>query len=142
MVEKPDYQKLEPDAFHDAIKRCHDSICSPSILKFEELLLIMTNHFLKNSLLITQFTKKNLRRNIEKCFRDELKFISFRGTLFLCPFFMSVEQVTKCLCLLNRAILNQKNLRSSQSWMSFKHACSELKEKMKSAAEVLDSDIL
>ena len=49
VVEKSDYQKLELEAFHEVIKRCHDIICSPSILIFEELLLIMKNHFLKNS---------------------------------------------------------------------------------------------
>ena len=71
---------------------------SPSIFKFEELLLIMKNHFLKNSLSTSQSTKENLRRNIEKCFRDELKFINVTGTLFLHPFAMSVQQVTMLFC--------------------------------------------
>ena len=61
VFEKSDYQKLELEALHKVIKRCHDIICSPNILKFEELLLIMKNHFLKNSLSINQSTKKNLR---------------------------------------------------------------------------------
>ena len=64
---------------------CHDIICSPSILIFEKLLLIIKNHFLKNSLSISQSTKKNLKRNIEKCFGDGLKFISVRGIFaFIC----------------------------------------------------------
>ena len=93
MVEKSDYQKFEVKAFHEVIKRCHDIICSLGTLKVEELLLIMKNHFLKNSLSISQSTKKNLRRNIEKCFRDELKFINVRGALFLHPSVISVEEV-------------------------------------------------
>ena len=139
VVEKSDYQKLELEAFHKVIKGCRDIICTPNILKFEELLLIMKNYFLKNRLSISQSTKNNLRRNIEKCFGDQLEFISVRGTLFLHPSVMSVEQVimtmqqkqqeqlekklsvrkTKCLGLLNRAILNQKNLRLRPSRMSF-----------------------
>ena len=90
--------KLELEALHEVIKCCHNTICSPSILKFEELLLIMKNHFLKNSLSISQSTKKNLSRNIEKCFGDELKFINVRGTLFLHPSVMSVEQVIILFC--------------------------------------------
>ena len=50
VVEKSDYRKLKLEAFHEFIKRCHDIICSPSILKFEELLLIIKNHFLENNL--------------------------------------------------------------------------------------------
>ena len=92
VVEKPDYQKLELEAFHEVIKSCHDIVCSPSILKFEQLLLIMKNHFLKNNLSISQFTKKNLRKNIGKRFGDELKFINVRETLFLHPSVMSVEK--------------------------------------------------
>ena len=58
----------------------------------------MKNHFLKNSLSISQSTKKNLRRNIEKCFGYELKFINVRGTLFLHRFVMSVEKVIMQFC--------------------------------------------
>ena len=94
----------------------------------------------RRSLPISQSTKKSLRRNIEKCFRGELKFVIVRGTLFLHPSVMSVVQVimlfcepekndnvakqqrqlekklsvskTKCLGFLDQVILNQKNLRS------------------------------
>ena len=94
VVEKSEYQKLVLEAFLEVIiKGCHDITCSPKILKFLELFLIMKNHFLKNSLPISQSTKKNLRRNIEKCLGDELKVINVRGTLFLHTFVMSVEQV-------------------------------------------------
>ena len=52
----------------------------------------------KNSLSISQSTKKNLRRNIETCFEDQLKFTNVRGALFVHPSVMSFEQVIILFC--------------------------------------------
>ena len=57
----------------------------------------MTEHIRKNDLTITQSTKKNLRRNLEKSFEDNLKFLSVNKSLFVYPSAMKVEQIIKDL---------------------------------------------
>ena len=177
LVEKSDYQKLELETFHEVIKRCHDIICSPSIVKFEELLLIMKNLFLKKKrkkkkqfMNISQSTKKSLSRSIGKCFGNGLKFISVRRTLFLHPSVMSGEQVIiqfyepkKDDYVAKAAAAIRKEVKCSKDEMPWLPQPSDfdpeifkmpsklnefltclltIKEEMKSAAKVLDSDIL
>ena len=57
----------------------------------------MAEHLRKNNLAITQSTKKNLRRNLEKSFQNNLKFISINGSLFIYPCTMTVEQTIRDL---------------------------------------------
>ena len=63
-----EYKNVELEAFHLVITICHKSIMHPTILKFQDLIAIMEEHLQKNYLMITNSTKKNLRRNIEKSF--------------------------------------------------------------------------
>ena len=63
-----EYSNVELEAFHLFITDCHKSIMHPTILKFQDLIAIMEEHLQKNYLMITNSTKKNLRRNIEKSF--------------------------------------------------------------------------
>ena len=106
----------------------------------------MEEHLQKNNLMITNSTKKNLRRNIEKSFKKILKFITFDRKLFIYLENMTVEMVIldllkektelsniskiagcirkeikemKCPGLHNQVILSQKNLKCLRSWDNF-----------------------
>ena len=67
------------------------------VLSFQEVLAIMREQFLKNDFSLTPSTKKILRRNLEKCFGDKLKFISIKNRSFLYSFEIDVEKVIKDL---------------------------------------------
>ena len=86
-----EYKNVELEAFHLVITICHKSIMHPTILKFQDLIAIMEEHLQKNYLMITNSTKKNLRRNIEKSFKKKLEFITFDRKLFIYPETMTVE---------------------------------------------------
>ena len=53
----------------------------------------MEEHLQKKNLMITNSTKKNLRRNIEKSFKKFLEFITFDRKLFIYLENMTVEMV-------------------------------------------------
>ena len=141
-----EYGKVELEAFHLVITDCHKSIMHPTILNFQDLIAIMEEHLQKNNLMITNSTKKNLRRNIEKSFKKILKFITFDRKLFIYLENMIVEMVIldllkektelsniskiagcirkeikemKCPGLHNQVILSQKNLKCLRSWDNF-----------------------
>ena len=64
-----EYKNLELEAFHLVITNCHKSIMHPTILKFQDLIAITEELLQKNNLMITNSTKRNLRRSIEKSFK-------------------------------------------------------------------------
>ena len=57
----------------------------------------MTTHLLKNDLAITPSTRKNLRKNIEKCFGDKLKFFTWKEILYVYSSEIDVENLVKQL---------------------------------------------
>lgn len=57
----------------------------------------MNEHFRNNDLSITVSTKKNLRRNLEKCYGGKLKFIIVKNRLFLYSAKIKTENVIEQL---------------------------------------------
>ena len=76
--ETDDYKRVELEAFKIAVECCFNTITQSKVFKFQELLSIMTTHLRKKDLAITPTTRKNLRRNIEKCFGDKLKIFTWK----------------------------------------------------------------
>ena len=68
-----------------------------NVIKFQELLSIITTHLRKNDLAITPSTRKNLRRNIEKCFGVKLKFFTWKERLYIYSAEIHVENLVKQL---------------------------------------------
>ena len=73
------YKHYELEAFQIVVVNCH------------KMVAIMKDHLHKNGLEITSSTKKNLRRNIEKTFGNDIKFINVKYNVLLYPQSMTVE---------------------------------------------------
>ena len=73
------YKHYELEAFQIVVVNCH------------KMAAIMKDHLHKNGLEITSSTKKNLRRNIEKTFGNDIKFINVKYNVLLYPQSMTVE---------------------------------------------------
>ena len=63
----------ELEAFQIGVANCHEMICKQTILKLQNLTSIMKDHLHKNGLEATSSTKKNLRRNIENTFGNDIR---------------------------------------------------------------------
>ena len=96
-TQNQEYKRVELEAFHLAIEYCYNNMTKSKVFKFQEIAAIMTDHIRKNDLTITQSNKKNLRRNLEKSFEHNLKFLSVNKGLFVYPSAMEIEQVIKDL---------------------------------------------
>ena len=92
-----EYKRVEIEAFQLAVEHCYNSMAKSKVLSFQEILAIMREHFLKNDFSLTTSTKKDLRRNLEKCFGDKLKFMSIKNRSFLYSSEIDVEKVIKDL---------------------------------------------
>ena len=92
-----EYKRIELEAFHLAIEYCYNSITHSKLFKLQDVTTIMAEHLRKHDLTITQSTKKNLRRNLEKSFKDSIKFLSVNNTLFIYSSIMKIEQVIEDL---------------------------------------------
>ena len=62
----------------------------------------MKDHLHKNGLEITSSTKKNLRRNIENTFGNDIKFINVNHNVLLYPQSMTAETAILELCKENK----------------------------------------
>ena len=91
--ENQEYKLVEIEAFQLAVEHCYNSMAKSQVLSFQEVLAIMREHFLENDFSLTPSTRKNLRRNLEKCFGDKLKFISIKNRSFLYSSEINVEKV-------------------------------------------------
>ena len=89
------YKTIELEAFHLVIKKCNDMICQQTILKMQELTDLMTEYLRIRGLTITNSTKKNLRRNIEKTFGEKITFLNLSSKLFLYPSNITTEIIFK-----------------------------------------------
>ena len=82
----------ELEAVQIVVANCHEMILKQtSLLKLQDLTAIMKDHLHKNGLEITSSTKKNLRRNIENTFGNDIKFINVNHNVLLYPQSMTVE---------------------------------------------------
>ncbi len=91
------YKRIELEALHLVIKKCHEMICQQNILKMQELTCIMSEHLRVNGISISNSTKKNLRRNIESTFGDKITFLNVSSVLFLYPSNITTEKIFKVL---------------------------------------------
>ena len=96
--EVTEYKHYELEAFQSVVASCRETICKQTILKLQNLTAIMKDHLHKNGLEITSSTKKNLRRNIEKTFGNDIKFINVNHNVLLYPQSMTVETAILELC--------------------------------------------
>ena len=96
--EVTEYKRYELEAFQIVVSNCHEMICKQTILKLQNLTAIMKDHLHKNGLEITSSTKKNLRRNIENRFENDIKFINVNHNALLYPQSMTVETAILELC--------------------------------------------
>ena len=96
-TQNQEYKRVELEVFHLATEYCYNNMTQSKVFKFQEIAAIMTEHIRKNNLTITQSTKKNLRRNVEKSFEDNLKFLSVNKGVFVYPSAMEIEQIIKDL---------------------------------------------
>ena len=81
------YKRVELEAYHVVIKTCHEMICKENIIKMQDLSNIM------NGIKISNSTRKNLHRNIENTFGDEITFVTVSNNLLLYPTSMSKEKI-------------------------------------------------
>ena len=96
--EVTEYKHYELEAFQIVVANSHEMICKQTILKLQNLTAIMKDHLHKNGLEITSSTKKNLRRNIENIFGNDIKFINVNHNVLLYPQSMTVETAILELC--------------------------------------------
>ena len=90
--EVTEYKHYELEAVQIVVANCHEMILKQtSLLKLQDLTAIMKDHLHKNGLEITSSTKKNLRRNIENTFGNDIKFINVNHNVLLYPQSMTVE---------------------------------------------------
>ena len=87
------YKRVELEAYHVVIKTCHEMICKENIIKMQDLSNIMVNYLRMNGIKISNSTRKNLRRNIENTFGDEITFVTVSHNLLLYPTSMSKEKI-------------------------------------------------
>ena len=95
--ETDDYKRIELEVFKIAVECCFNTINQSKVFKFQELPSIMTTHLRKNDLAMTPSTRKNLRRYIEKCFGDKLKFFTCKERLYVYSAEIDVGNLVKQL---------------------------------------------
>ena len=80
------YKLIELESFKEVIKAGHRLITEEvTIIKFQILTDIMEETFIAKRETINKSTKKNLRRNVEKTFKEALKFLNHEGSLYVYP---------------------------------------------------------
>ena len=114
-VQKPpdSYKTIELEAFHLVIEKCNDMIYQHTILRMQELTTFMTEYLKVRGIAISNSTKKNLRRNIEKTFGEKITFLNTSNKLFLYPSNITNEQIFKELYKAqedDQVIINAANL--------------------------------
>ena len=80
------YKLIELESFKEVIKAGHRLITEEvTIIKFQILTDIMEETFIAKRETINKSTKKNLQRNVEKTFKEALKFLNHEGSLYVYP---------------------------------------------------------
>lgn len=77
-----DYKKNELEAFHVVVTNCHETMCNQTVLKLLNLINMMRDFIFKKGIEINISIKKNLCRNIENPFGEDILFTNVKMSYY------------------------------------------------------------